>query len=395
MTPPPAPGVLPPPGYVPAAGPSNATGRPVLRRWLAVGVLVLLALLGAALLAWAIGLTVGVQAALRASLVALVPLLVVLPAFLWLDRQEAEPPSSLVLAFAWGSCIATAASMLLNQLFAELVWSLGLEPDVVAAVVGAPLVEETTKGLGILVVLALRRKEFDGVLDGIVYGGIVAAGFAFGENILYLGRALTEGGPEALVVTFVLRGVLSPFAHPLFTIWTGVGIGVAVVGRTALRFLAPVLGWLFAMCLHALWNASASAGLVGWVGSYLFIEVPVFLSAIAFALWMRYRENRLVARHLADYAAAGLFGRDELVMLADPARRRAARRWAGEAAGRRGSRAMRDFQDDAVELAILRARHVRGRGGPRIVEEERVLVDSLLRARQEFTGTSLPSRSIG
>jgi len=55
---------------------------------------------------------------------------------------------------------------------------------------------------------------------------------------------------------------------------------------------------------------------------------------------------------------------------------------------------MRDFQDDAAELAILRARQLRGRGGPRIVEEERVLVDSLLRARQEFTGTSLPSRTI-
>lgn len=392
-TPPPPPWRhVPPSGYVPAAGPSNATHRPALRRWFAVGIVLLLALLGAALLAWAIGATVGVQAALRATIVALIPLTVVVPAFLWLDRQEAEPITSLVLAFLWGSCIATALALLLNELFAGLVWALGFDPQVVAPVVGAPLIEETTKGLGILVILALRRREFDGVLDGIVYAGIIAAGFAFGENILYLGRAIVEGGPEALAVTFVLRAVFSPFAHPLFTIWIGVGIGLAVVGRTPLRFLAPVAGWVFAMVLHGFWNGAASLGLAGWVGSYLFIQMPVFLGALVFAVWLRYRENALVARYLVGYAQAGLFGRDEVAMLATPKGRRAGRRWAGEVGGRRGRRAMRDFQDDAVELAFLRARHDRGRAGPGVAQEERVLVDSLLRARQEFTGTALPRR---
>lgn len=391
--PPPLPqGYVPPSGHVPAPGPSNATHRPILRQWFAVGVILLLALAGAALLAWAIGATVGVQAALQALIVALLPLAVVVPAFLWLDRQEAEPPSSLLLAFLWGSCIATAVSLLLNQLFAELVYAMGLDAELLGGVVGAPIVEETTKGLGILVILALRRKEFDGVLDGIVYGGIIAAGFAFGENVLYLGRAWAEGGPEALVVTFVLRAVLSPFAHPLFTIWTGVGIGVAVVGRTALRFLAPVAGWLFAMTLHALWNGGASLGLAGWAGSYFLIEMPVFIGAIAFALWMRYRENGLVARHLVGYTTTGLLGRDEVAMLSDPGRRRAARRWAGQVGGRKGRRAMRDFQDDAIELAFLRARHERGRAGAGVVQDERVLIDSLLRARQAFTGASLPPR---
>jgi RsiW-degrading membrane proteinase PrsW (M82 family) len=77
--------------------------------------------------------------------------------------------------------------------------------------------------------LLFRRREFDGIIDGIVYAGIVAAGFAFTENILYFGRAFGEeaemGG--SVLFTLILRGVLSPFAHPLFTSMTGIGAGLA------------------------------------------------------------------------------------------------------------------------------------------------------------------------
>ena len=92
------------------------------------------------------------------------------------------------------------------------------------AVLVAPWVEEAAKGAAVLLVLLFRRREFDGVVDGIVLAGLAGVGFAFTENILYFGRAFLAGQEQSLTtgffaagITFVLRGVLSPFAHPLFT----------------------------------------------------------------------------------------------------------------------------------------------------------------------------------
>ena len=79
-----------------------------------------------------------------------------------------------------------------------------------------------------LLILLWRRQEFDGVVDGIVYAGLAGLGFAFTENVLYLGRALQEDGAAGLVVTFVLRCLFGPFAHPLFTMAIGIGLGIAV-----------------------------------------------------------------------------------------------------------------------------------------------------------------------
>ena len=106
-----------------------------------------------------------------------------------------------------------------------------------------------------------RRREFDGVVDGIVYAGLAGVGFAFTENVLYLGRALQDNGTAGLAVTFVLRGVFGPFAHPMFTMATGIGLGVAATTRRRwLRVVAPLVGWLCAVALHAMWNLSAVAG---------------------------------------------------------------------------------------------------------------------------------------
>ena len=40
-----------------------------------------------------------------------------------------------------------------------------------------------------MLLLFFRRHELDGILDGIVYAGMVGIGFAFTENILYLASA--------------------------------------------------------------------------------------------------------------------------------------------------------------------------------------------------------------
>ena len=177
--------------------------------------------------------SIGVGAVIVGALCALLPVGPVVWAFLWVDRWEPEPPRTLLFAFLWGACVAALTALLINSsavLIADEVLGQG-SGDVLGAAVIAPIVEEAVKGAFVVGLLLFRRREFDGIVDGIVYAGLVAAGFAFTENILYMGRAFAESGglvgqAGGVLAVLILRGVLSPFAHPLFTSMTGIGCGL-------------------------------------------------------------------------------------------------------------------------------------------------------------------------
>jgi len=352
---------------------------------------VLLALLLLAVLAASGLLTVvsvssgtGVPGLVTGFVLATVPVLVVVPSLLWLDRFEAEPTSLLLLAFTWGALVATFVALIVNSYSLILLQQAG-ENMSAAAVLVAPWVEETAKGSAVVLVLLVRRREFDGVVDGIVYAGLAGAGFAFTENALYLGRALQESGTSGLAVTFVLRCLFGPFAHSLFTMATGIGIGIAVTTRRRpLRFVAPLVGWLCAVGLHALWNLSAVAGFRGFVTLYVLVQVPIFLAAVGFALWARRRERRLIGRHLDAYASSGWFTPAEVRMLTSVGERRRARAWAAGMSGSRGRRAMGAFQTAATELAFLRDRATRGTAPADVREIERDLLREVATDRYGF-----------
>ena len=214
--------------------------KPVLPGWLSVPVIVasILIVPGVLLAAMAIPIAVGLT---------LIPVAIVLPVMLWLDRVEPEPTAALVHAFLWGATVSVAVASICNA----TVGAIGGE--VLAAVVSAPLVEEAMKTGGIL--YAVRRREVDGPMDGLIYAGWTAVGFAAVENVEYFVRAHSEG---QLAAVFVLRGLLGPFAHPLFTAWTGLAIGGAVAsGRPV--FPRMLWGYALAVLSHALWNGSAVA----------------------------------------------------------------------------------------------------------------------------------------
>jgi RsiW-degrading membrane proteinase PrsW (M82 family) len=309
----------------------------------------------------AIGADTGAAGFVAGFVFSLVPVCIVLPALLWLDRLEAEPASQLLFAFGWGALVATSVALVVNTYSVTVLTQHGGSVSS-AAVLVAPWVEETAKGAAVLVVLLWRRAEFDGVVDGIVYAGLAGLGFAFTENVLYLGRALHESGSAGLAMTFVLRCLFGPFAHPLFTMATGVGLAIAVqTSRRWLMVVAPLAGLLVAVLLHGLWNLSAVAGMRGFIGVYVAVQVPIFLAAVGFAIWARQREGRLIRRHLQVYVASGWFTPDEARMLGSTAERRRARAWAGQIAGARGRRAMRGFQEAATELAFARDRASRTR----------------------------------
>jgi RsiW-degrading membrane proteinase PrsW (M82 family) len=389
---------LPPPPHAVLSGALAPTHtRPRLAwRVLAWGFCtVVFGLLAVVLAGLLVGST-GTAAFLLGVLLAALPAIAVVAAFLWVDRYEPEPASVLVFAFAWGAVVAALASATLNSISLEVTAALDGSVDAATrtAVLTAPVVEEVTKGLGVLLVMLTRRREFDGVVDGIVVAGLVGVGFAFSENILYFGQAFLEGeaagsgGLMSAGVVFVLRGVLSPFAHPLFTLAVGIGVGVAA-GRgtgasgSSLRWLAPLVGLAVAIGLHSLWNLAAVAAFEGFLTAYVSVMVPLFALAVVVVIWLRSREGRLIARHLPSYAAAGWIPAYDVTMVATMAGRRRARAWAASYFGADGERAMERYQHTATELAFLRDRAERVEVSD-FAAREHTLLQDLARHRAAF-----------
>ena len=375
----------------PPAAPTrrDPTTRPALRRWLLTGVAGVGFLLVALVVATYFGAAFGVQTALLALAVAVIPLGVVIPTFLWLDRFESEPTRYLVGAFLWGALVAAAVAAVTNT-SAIAVLEAATDPEralATTAVLVAPFVEEALKGVVVLLVWWFLRHEFDGITDGMVYAGVCAAGFAFTENMQYLAVAWSQGGGEALGATFVARCLMSPFAHPMFTVLTGIGVGVAATSRTWLpRLVAPVVGFALAVLAHALWNLAAVSGGQGLLVVYLLVEVPIFLAFLGFVGWTRRREGHLIGQFLQPYSDAGWLSPAEVAMLASMPRRREARAWARANTGRAGLAAMRAFQDTASELALLRRRMHHSAADHRAVAQERELLAALRQRRLEFVG---------
>lgn len=258
--------------------------------------------------------SVGPVAAVIATVVAFLPAALYILPLVWLDRYDPEPLWLLSLAFAWGALVAVLVSFVVNTLVSTVV-AIGVSPaagDVVGAVISAPVFEEGSKGLGVVVLLIFFRKYFDDILDGIVFAGVIALGFATVENVLYYGRGISTGGVGGLAVLFVLRGIMSPFAHVTFTSMIGIGCGIARESHnTFVKIALPIVGYIGAVALHALWNGLAViGGLQGFVAGYIVIEIPFFLIFVGFSWYVMRRQGKILREMLAIDIARGLISKE-------------------------------------------------------------------------------------
>jgi len=364
-----------PTSYSPPApvAPAPSPGLPALpagRRGGRVTLYVLFAVLGLIMLGLIayFGLFLGPFASVVGLVLALVPLAIVFFVVRMIDRWEPEPKSLVFFAVAWGA-IAAVGLTLLVDLGLTLVF--GYRGEVASAVVQAPIVEELWKGVGVFIVFLIARRSFNGPVDGVVYGALVGAGFAFTENIQYFAISLIEGGSGQLTVTFILRAIMSPFAHAMFTSLTGLAIGLAARRHASTgRVLgAGLLGLIGAIFLHGLWNGSSFAN---FFLLYFVLQVPLFVAFILGIVALRREEARLTRARLGDYAAAGWFTPEEVVMLATPAGRKTGLRWASQLRGDRRP-LMREFIKDATMLASVRQRAVTGRDPMAPADEQALL----------------------
>jgi RsiW-degrading membrane proteinase PrsW (M82 family) len=283
----------------------SKTGRYIGIGATILAIIFLLMVVGLILLA-----SVGIVPAVLATVVAFTPAVIYLLPLIWLDRYDPEPVWLLALAFAWGALVAVVVSFIVNTLIGVVI-SIGVSPqagEAVGAVISAPIFEEGSKGLGLVILLIFFRRYFDDILDGLVFAGVIALGFATVENVLYYGRAIGETGMTGLLFLFVLRGIMSPFAHVTFTSMTGIGCGISREShKTAVRIIMPVVGYFGAVTLHAIWNGLAViGGLQGFVVGYVILELPFFLIFVGFSLYIMRRQNKILKEMLAIDIARGL-----------------------------------------------------------------------------------------
>ncbi len=224
----------------------------------------------------------------------------------WLDQHEKEPWWLLALVFAWGAIPAVIMALIAQILLdVPTTWVLpngGLAYEVVGGSVWAPLTEEITKGLGVLLILLVAHREVDNVLDGIIYGAMAGLGFAFTENLLYFGGALAEGGWGAWVFVVLLRTIPFGLNHAFFSGWFGAGLSLVYLSRRRwTKILAPIGGFAAAVIFHGLHNLGAAlAGenpliicltfLGNWGGILL-------LGVIIYLIWRQ--ERQWISAHLS------------------------------------------------------------------------------------------------
>ncbi len=241
----------------------------------------------------------------------------------WFDRYEKEPLWLLGLAFLWGALPAVAVSLIMELVLRVPTAAMGgLWPLLDSGAV-APVVEEVAKGAALLAIFWLHRSEFDGVLDGIIYGGIVGFGFAMTENALYFSAELAEEGLGALTVLWPLRAVVFGLNHALFSAVAGVGLGLARLWRGVWRrWLAPLVAFALAVALHASHNLFSGLAaeacwpllisLAGDWGGLLVLLAVIVLSWREERRWLAIQlgdEVRLGVITAAEYAALVAGGR--------------------------------------------------------------------------------------
>ncbi|HBL31296.1 MAG TPA: PrsW family intramembrane metalloprotease [Acidobacteria bacterium] len=271
----------------------------------------------------------------------------------WLDRYEKEPKILLGAVFGWGAVVAAVGAIIAQAVLGGVMEAASATQEAIdyaGGTIFAPVTEESLKGLAVLIVFWVLRKELDSVLDGIVYAATAALGFAATENVLYLYGQYSEEGLGAMFGLFFLRVGLGAWDHAVYTSFIGVAVALIRLSRSGLRWVLLPLGWALALGTHSLHNALAAASaktpesailmfLTDWTG-WVFFAVLV--------VWCIWREKRLLRSHLAEEVQRGWLTEDQL-RIATSGGARAGARVRAALAGK--LKATRRFYDLCGELA--------------------------------------------
>lgn len=251
-----------------------------------------------------------------ASLIAaVVPMFIYLIIIWFLDRYEREPFWLLLLNFFWGATGAIFLGVIgsiifqmpLNEIIRVFSYDNSKELiDLSGAVITAPLIEESTKGVFLL--LMSLSKRFDGGVDGAVLGGAIGLGFGMTENFLYF---LSYGTtPVAWLMLVIIRTLFSAVMHCLSTATLGAFIGYAKFKPFIYKFILIPIGFFLAVFLHFSWNLTVSFEETTLFG-FLFLILYLFVTFAIFQISV-YFEGKTIFKELQDEVYQGYIPTDHL-----------------------------------------------------------------------------------
>jgi len=289
-------------------------------------------------------------------LAAVIPTIVYVLVLWWFDRYEREPRRLLLSAFFWGALPAVILAVVAEEVLGIPAGALGeMGSELVSSSFFAPMIEELAKGLAVFAIFLLFRREFDGVLDGIIYGATIGFGFAMTENVFYFMSSLDKSGVEGLTFVVLMRAVVFGLNHALFTSVFGAALGYARTARAGgQRALVPMLGLLVAMFLHGLHNLFAVLTsitcfslLLGLISDWAGVLVIFVVMALA---WQQ--EKRWISTHLKPEVDNGLLTQEEYDMIRSYRNRVIARWQAWSRLERSTARRLSKLSQLATELAF-------------------------------------------
>lgn len=239
------------------------------------------------------------------------PMLLFATLVYWVDRYEKEPIVLLGGVFLWGAIVAAGGAFLINTVLGIGIFAVTSSEQITDLTTGgviAPVVEECLKGFTVLIVFLIFRREFDSILDGIVYASVAALGFAATENTYYIYQyGFVESGMGGLIWLVFIRVILVGWQHPFYTSFTGIGLAIARLNRSCLvKGIAPLTGLLLAIFTHSMHNFLSS--LLSGVGGLFFstaVDWSGWLVMFAFVAWAVFREQQWIVSQLREEATLG------------------------------------------------------------------------------------------
>lgn len=294
-------------------------------------------------------------------LAAVIPAILYSLVIWWLDKYEKEPWGLLAVTFIWGAMPAIFLALVAEILFGipfSAVFGEAVEQIIQGSAV-APIIEEVVKGFAVFLIFLIFKKEFDGPLDGIVYGALVGFGFGMTENIFYFLGSFVEGGAARWALVVFLRTMIFGLNHGLFTSITGLGFGYASVADEAWkRWLAPLLALGGAITVHAVHNTFT--GLAAELCWPILISLlsdwggVIIILLIIFLAWDQ--ERRWIVQELRSEIDAGILSTADYEAVASYSRRAATQWRTLSRHGLRQARRVRKFHQLTTELAFKKHR---------------------------------------
>ena len=267
-----------------------------------------LVLVGTGMFVFASSITLKYDAYGQAIALAVTSFAIYAALFWWftqhIDHYAKLPAKLMVVAFLWGGFAATwvmaaNANDSILALYAKsfgqswaLNWGAGLS---------APFTEETAKGSGLLLLIALAPRQVRTAFDGLILGAFIGLGFQIIEDIAYaMTSASSQFGANqigASIDTIFVRMVSGVAAHIVYSAIFCAGLIYLLgrpaeprrVGRGLLLVATPIL-------LHGTWDSLAAIG-----SRSALTLLSLLITVIVIALVIAVRVYELTVRRERDF----------------------------------------------------------------------------------------------